>query len=218
MNWGRLFFGGLVIAAGVVLLLDNMGSLDAGEVFSTWWPAVVIVAGLLALIANPRHWVAPLIVMIVGGALLLWTLGVVDSLDLVIPGLLILIGIFVIFGRVRPGSETTDADRISTFNVFSGSEIASHSAQFKGGNVAVVFGGAEIDLRDASLAPGATIDAFAAFGGIEINVPDGWQVMTKGFPIFGGFDNATTKDRVASDAPTLIVQATILFGGVEISH
>jgi predicted membrane protein len=218
MNWGRFFFGGLVVAAGVVLLLDNMGSIDAGEVFSTWWPVIVILAGLISLIANPRQWVVPLVVMVVGAALLLWTLGVVDSLDLVVPALLILIGIFVIFGRARPGSQSTDADRISTFNVFSGSEIASHSQQFKGGNISVVFGGAEIDLRDAAPAPEATIDVFAAFGGIEIHVPQGWQVMTKGFPIFGGFDNVTTKDRVASDAPTLLVSATILFGGVEISH
>ncbi len=218
MNWGRLFVGGLVVVAGVLLLLDNTGVLDAGEVFTTWWPAVVIVAGLLALVANPRHWAAPVIVMLVGGGLLLRTLGVVDSLDLVIPAALILIGIFVIFGRARPGAEATGADRISTFNFFSGSEIASHSKQFSGGNIAAVFGGAEIDLRDAALAPGAVIDAFAAFGGIEISVPEGWQVVTRGFPIFGGFDNATTKDRIPPDAPTLSVQATILFGGVEIKH
>lgn len=218
MNWGRLFFGGLVVAAGVILLLDNTGALDAGDVFTTWWPVVVIVAGLLGLVANPRHWAAPVIVMLVGGALLLWTLGVVDSLDLVIPAALILIGIFVIFGRARPGAEETSADRISTFNFFSGSEIASHSKQFSGGNVAAVFGGAEIDLRDAAPAPGAVIDAFAAFGGIEISVPEGWQVLTRGFPIFGGFENATTKDRIPPDAPTLTVQATILFGGVEIKH
>ena len=218
MNWGRLFFGGLVVAAGVILLLDNTGALDAGEVFTTWWPVVVIVAGFLALVANPRHWAAPVIVMLVGGALLLWTLDVVDSLDLVIPAALILIGIFVIFGRGRPGAEETSADRISTFNFFSGSELASHSKQFTGGNVAAVFGGAEIDLRDAALTPGAVIDVFVAFGGIEISVPEGWQVLTRGFPIFGGFDNATTKDRIAPDAPTLSVQATILFGGVEIKH
>ncbi len=155
MNWGRVFFGGLVVAAGVILLLDNTGALDAGEVFTTWWPIVVIVAGFLALVANPRHWAAPVIVMLVGGALLLWTLDVVDSLDLVIPAALILIGIFVIFGRGRPGAEETSADRISTFNFFSGSELASHSKQFTGGNVAAVFGGAEIDLRDAALDTGS---------------------------------------------------------------
>src|SRR3989304_514783 len=83
-------------------------------------------------------------------------------------------------GRVRPGRQVLDSDRISSFNVFSGTEIASHSAEFKGGNIGAVFGGAEIDLRDARLAPGAALDVFAAFGGGEIRGPDGWPGATGG--------------------------------------
>jgi len=218
MNWARLFFGSVVVAVGVLLLLDNSGVLDAGEVLSTWWPVLVIVGGFLTFIANPRHWQIPLIVVVVGTALLLRTTGVVDSLNVVVPAVLILIGLFVILGRARPGRQVLDADRISSFNVFSGTEIASHSAEFKGGNIGALFGGAEIDLRDARLAPGAALDVFAAFGGVEIRVPDGWQVLTRGFPIFGGFENATVKERLGPEAPILEVHATILFGGMEIKH
>jgi hypothetical protein len=134
MNWARVFFGSIVVAVGVLLLLDNTGVLDAGEVIGTWWPVALIVAALFALLADPRHWQVPLIVIVVGIALLLRTLDVVDSLDLVIPALLILIGVFV-----------------------------------------------------AQLGPGASLDVFAVFGGVEISVPMGWQVVTRGFPIFGGF-------------------------------
>ena len=218
MNWARLFFGSVVVAVGVLLLLDNSGVLDAGKVLSTWWPVLVIVGGFLTFIANPRHWQIPLIVVVVGTALLLLTTGVVDSLNVVVPAVLILIGLFVILGRARPGRQVLDADRISSFNVFSGTEIASHSAEFKGGNIGALFGGAEIDLRDARLAPGAALDVFAAFGGVEIRVPDGWQVLTRGFPIFGGFENATVKERLGPEAPILEVHATILFGGMEIKH
>ncbi|MEX2650954.1 MAG: DUF5668 domain-containing protein [Acidimicrobiia bacterium] len=133
MNWARIFFGSAVVAVGVVLLLDNSGVLDAGDVFSRYWPVLVIAAGLLSFFANPGHWQIPLIVVVVGTALLLRTLDVVDSLSVVVPALLILIGVFVMFGRVRPGHEVSDADRISSFNIFSGTEIASHSAEFKGG-------------------------------------------------------------------------------------
>jgi hypothetical protein len=218
MNWARIFFGSLVVAVGVLLLLDNTGVLDAGEVIATWWPVALIVAALFALLANPRHWQVPLIVVVVGTALLLRTLDIVDSLDLVIPALLILIGVFVMFGRSRPGREVSDSDRISSFNVFSGTEVASHSEQFKGGNVGAIFGGAEVDLHDAKLAPGASLDVFAVFGGVEVSVPAGWQVLTRGFPIFGGFENVTAKERIGPDAPVLEVHATILFGGVEIKH
>lgn len=218
MNWARIFFGSVVVAVGVVLLLDNSGVLDAGDVFSRYWPVLVIAAGLLSYLANPGHWQVPLIVVVVGTAILLRTLDVVDSLSVVVPALLILIGAFVMFGRVRPGKEVSDADRISSFNIFSGTEIASHSAEFKGGNVGAIFGGAEIDLHDARLAPGATLDVFAVFGGVEVSVPEGWQVVTRGFPIFGGFENVTAKERIGPEAPILHIQATILFGGVEIKH
>ena len=218
MNWARVFFGSIVVAVGVLLLLDNTGVLDASDVIGTWWPVALIVAALFALLANPRHWQVPLIVIVVGIALLLRTLDVVDSLELVIPTLLILIGLFVMFGRNRPGREVSDTDQISSFNIFSGTELASHSEQFKGGNVGAIFGGAEIDLNDAQLAPGASLDVFAVFGGVEISVPVGWQVVTRGFPIFGGFENVTAKERVGTGAPILEVHATILFGGVEIKH
>jgi hypothetical protein len=30
MNWGRLFFGALIVAVGAILLLDNADVVDAG--------------------------------------------------------------------------------------------------------------------------------------------------------------------------------------------
>ena len=217
MNWGRLFFGLLIVAVGTVLLLDNAGVLDAGEIFSTWWPTILILAGILSFAANPRHWPGALIITGVGVAFLLSNLDMVDIGSVVIPAAIILVGILVIFGRGL-GSRSEAGDSVNSFNVFSGSEIASHSKQFQGGNISAVFGGAEVDLRDTVPAPGAELDVFAAFGGVEVTVPEGWNVVTRGLPLFGGIENATAKEPVPADAPTLAVNATVLFGGLEIKH
>ena len=217
MNWGRLFFGVVIVAVGTVLLLDNADVLDAGETFGNWWPAVVLLAGLLTFAAHPRHWPVALIISAVGLAFLLSRLDIVDIGNVIIPAAIIVIGLFVIFGRAL-GSRTEAGDRINSFNVFSGSEIASHSKQFEGGSISAVFGGAEVDLRDATPAPGAMLDIFAAFGGVEVTVPRGWHVATRGLPLFGGIENATAKEQIAADAPTLAVNATVLFGGLEIKH
>ncbi|MGH3667820.1 MAG: LiaF transmembrane domain-containing protein, partial [Acidimicrobiia bacterium] len=147
MNWGRLFFGLLIVAVGTVLLLDNAGVLDAGEIFGTWWPAVLVLAGILTFAANPRHWPVALIITGIGVAFLLSNLDIVDIGSIVIPAAIILVGLLVIFGRGL-GSPTEAGDRVNSFNVFSGSEIASHSKQFQGGSISAVFGGAEVDLRD----------------------------------------------------------------------
>ncbi len=217
MNWGRLFFGLLVVAVGVILLLDNAGTLDAWEIFSTWWPAVVILAGVLTFAANPRHWPVALIITAVGTAFLLSNLGVVDAGEFIIPAAIIGVGLLVLFGRGM-GSRTEAGDRVNSFNVFSGSELASHSKQFQGGSISAIFGGAEVDLRDAAPAADAQLDVFTAFGGVELKVPEGWQVAVKGLPLFGGIENATVKDTLAADAPKLSVSATVLFGGLEIKH
>jgi hypothetical protein len=217
MNWGRLFFGLLVVAVGVILLLDNAGTLDAWEIFGTWWPAVVILAGVLTFAANPRHWPVALIITAVGTAFLLSNLGVVDAGEFIIPAAIIGVGLLVLFGRGM-GSRTEAGDRVNSFNVFSGSELASHSKQFQGGSISAIFGGAEVDLRDAAPAVDAQLDVFTAFGGVELKVPEGWQVVVKGLPLFGGIENATVKDTLAADAPKLSVSATVLFGGLEIKH
>jgi predicted membrane protein len=217
MNCGRLFFGLLIVAMGTVLLLDNAGVLDAGEIFSTWWPAIVLLAGILTFAANPRHWPVALIITAVGLAFLLSNLDIIDLGNFIIPAAIILVGLLVLFGRGL-GAKTEAGDRVNSFNVFSGSEIASHSKEFQGGNISAVFGGAEVDLRDTVPAPGAELDVFAAFGGVDITVPQGWNVVTRGLPLFGGIENATAKEAVSADAPTLAVNATVLFGGLEIKH
>ena len=217
MNWGRLFFGLLVVAVGMILLLDNVGTVDAGEIFSTWWPAVIVLAGLLTFAANPRHWPVALIITAVGLAFLLSNLGVADIGDFVIPAAIIVVGLLVIFGRGL-GSRTEAGDRVNSFNVFSGSELASHSKQFKGGSVSAIFGGAEVDLRDAVPAPDARLDVFAAFGGVEVRVPEGWHVDVRGLPLFGGIENVTAKEPVPADGTVFVVNATVLFGGLEIKH
>ncbi|MGH8872911.1 MAG: LiaF transmembrane domain-containing protein [Acidimicrobiia bacterium] len=217
MNWGRLFFGVLIVAVGTVLLLDNAGVLDAGDTFGTWWPAVVVLAGVLTFAANPRHWPVALIITAIGAAFLLSRLDIVDIGNIIIPAAIILVGLLVLFGRGL-GSRTEAGDRVNSFNVFSGSEIASHSKQFQGGSISAVFGGAEVDLRDATPAAGAELDVFTAFGGVEVKVPQGWHVAVRGLPLFGGIDNVTAKEQVPDNAPVLAVNATVLFGGLDIKH
>ncbi len=153
-----------------------------------------------------------------GVALLLRTTDVIDSLGVVAPALVIIVGLFVLFGFGLGGFRTVKGNRISSFNVFSGAELVSQSAQFEGGQVGTIFGGAEVDLRGATPAPDASIDVFVAFGGVELKVPQGWVVEMKGFPLFGGFGNVTAREQQADGAPKLTVHATVLFGAVDVKH
>lgn len=218
MNWGRVYVGVLVLAVGTILLLGNADVVDAGDVFASWWPVPIILAGVVSLIANRGQWIAGLIITLVGVAFLLTTNDIVDLGDFIWPVALIIVGLVILFGRQRGASREVTGDSIQSFNIFSGSELASHSKQFTGGSITAVFGAAEVDLRDALPAADAAVDVFTAFGGVELRVPDGWQVTVSGMPLFGAFENKTAKESIPADAPKLIVNATALFGGVEIKH
>lgn len=218
MNLARMFFGAVIVAVGTLFLLDNLGVLDAGELISDWWPLVLIAAGLLSLVNNRRHWVVPLILVGGGGVLLLRTTEVVDDLSVIVPVLIIIVGLLFVFGRGLGVGPTQTGDSVNSFNLFSGSELTSQSQSFEGGRIGVLFGGAELDLSNARLAREAILDVFAVFGGVEVTVPHGWRVEIGGFPVFGGYENVTGREDLAPDAPKLRIDATVLFGGLEVKH
>lgn len=218
MNLARAFFGALIVLVGVLFLLDNLDVMDAGDVIAIWWPAALIAAGLISFLNNRRHWIVPLILVGSGGVILLRTTGVVGDLSVIVPVLIIIVGLLFVFGRGLGVGPTQTGDSVNSFNLFSGSELTSQSQSFEGGRVGVLFGGAELDLHNAKLADDATLDVFAAFGGVEVRVPRGWRVEIGGFPVFGGYENATGKEDLGPDAPKLRIDATVLFGGLEVKH
>jgi hypothetical protein len=221
MNPARALFGSLLVALGALFLLDAAGVVsDAGGILADWWPVALLAVAATAFFTNPRHWVGPVVIAVVGGGLLLTTTDVVDAdvWEIIGPALVIFLGLVLVFRRPGFRGHREGGTRIDSFNAFSGTEIASHSPGFEGGSVGVVFGGVEIDLRDATPAPDARLDVFTAFAGTEIRVPDGWRVDVHGLPLFGGFENVTAKERVGPDAPRLEVSATVLFGGLEVKH
>ena len=83
--------------------------------------------------------------------------------------------------------------------------------------VAAVFGGFQLDLRPAGIkGDQACVEAEAVFGGIEIIVPDTWEVVPQGAGVFGGFTDQTRPP----ETPTkrLIVTGAGVFGGVVVTN
>jgi hypothetical protein len=86
--------------------------------------------------------------------------------------------------------------------------------------VVTVFGGADLDLRDAIL-PGReiTITAVSVFGGISITVPPEMRVVDSGVAVFGGRDVAAeTPESENPHAPRLRIQGACVFGGISVKH
>jgi predicted membrane protein len=106
----KFIIGVCLVLVGIVLALDQLGLLYANHLLR-YWPAALIVIGLVMLQRGERHSaLRALVLIVVGGWLLLNTLGLV-SLDLwefFVPLLLVFFGARIMMHnqRPRPGAPT----------------------------------------------------------------------------------------------------------------
>lgn len=221
----RFVFGAILVLIGLLLLLSQMRVLRFWDFVGTWWPCILIIMGLWHW-ANRRFHpsVGAFITIFLGIFLQAVELDLMDSrgFGILASAMLILLGLWVLLRHARPTVENvSDADSFDQWIMFGGVEQALTTQQFTGGTVNVAFGGVELDLRRTALAPGdVSLSLKALFGGIEIRVPENWQVFVDGTAILGGVDDKTgnvPSDKL-SPGSQLHVRAVAIFGGIEISR
>jgi len=129
------------------------------------------------------------------------------------------------FGKENPPVDPTDDatytsnDFIDEVAIFGGGDKIITSNNFRGGKVTAIFGGTDIILQHAVLAPGVNqLEVFALFGGWTLRIPPHWQVKSEVVAIFGGISD---KRYIAADQPKdntrqLVIKGLVLFGGGEI--
>lgn len=223
---GGIVFGAVIVAAGLILLLDNLGILHAYDVWK-YWPVALIAAGVARIVESrrPGALVWGGVMAGVGALLLLDRLNILDfNARLFWPLIIIAAGVAMLLrsldrhGAAFATSGSSDST-IGLYGVFGGGKRRVESQDFQGGDIQAVFSGYQVDLRGAKMAGGRTvIDVNMLFGGVEILVPEHWRVTTKGIGIFGGFDDKTRRARPAEgvDTPELVVTGCCIFGGVTI--
>ncbi len=92
------------------------------------------------------------------------------------------------------------------------SETDFHSAQ-----CTAVFGGCKIDLRDAQIEGSeAVLDTYAVFGGVEVRVPEDWEVVNHNLAIFGGVNDHRRRPTKGPYTKTLILNGATIFGGLTV--
>ncbi|MFE7578718.1 hypothetical protein AMK18_18750 [Streptomyces sp. CB01249] len=84
----------------------------------------------------------------------------------------------------------------------------------------VMWGGGDIDLREASFESRETvIRCFTIMGGLRVAVPPDLNVEVRGIGIMGGFGEDTKEESApAPDAPRVRVTGFALMGGVGVEH
>jgi predicted membrane protein len=219
--------GAIVCLVGVLFLLDHLGVIKVDH-FWRFWPLIPMGVGV-AHLTEPgrRQWGA--IVLLVGTLFLLSNLDILRlDWSQLWPIVIILVGGSMIWnsisGQRRRGGSPDSAATMNAHAVFSGIERRITAKDFRFGRVSAIFGGVELDFREADIeGDTAELEVNAIFGGAEIRVPDNWRVESQSQIFFGGLSDSTRNAKRPDDAPstgnkTLIVSGTVTFGGVEVKN
>jgi hypothetical protein len=225
----QLAIGFFIMVAGILLALERLNVLEVVGLLRLWPIVPITIGGSMLLRANDakrRFWGWTLVLL--GSWLLLNTLGLVrvGFWQLFWPLVLVFLGGKIVSqaiggGSVLGGASTRGGGMLA---VMSEAKRAVDSS-FEGAQMTAIMGGCQLDLRQASLAPGeeAVVTVFAVMGGLEIWVPSGWTLTTEVVPIMGGVEDkrlpplpppsgAAAPDR----PPRLILRGHIIMGGLTI--
>ena len=210
----QLTAGVCIVAVGGLLLLDTLHITDGA--LSTWWPLLLVVAGIAALVNDIRNYLWGL-ALVVGGVLFqLRALDIVsiNPWEFFWPVIIMLVGLSVIANRnSRPKISKDQSEDVSA--ILGGVDQITAAEDYNGGNVTAVLGGAKLDLRKAVIKKEATLQVFTLCGGIELLVPENVVVQPQATCILGAIEN---KQRGAStkSAPILYIAGTVALGGIEV--
>lgn len=215
--WGFFF---IIIGIGFAGNVMNIWNFEL--FFNGWWTLFIIVPCAISLIQNGFR-VSNVGGLGIGLLLLLSSQGFIDGTliaKLIVPFIFVLIGLSMIFKNLFHSDKSININIHYQGNtehsaIFSGHRYEVTGEKFLGTTMNAIFGGVELDLRNAIIDEDIVINATAVFGGIDIWVPANVRVKENAVNIFGGIDNKASKS-MDPNAPTIYLNSTCMFGGIDV--
>lgn len=221
-------FGIIIIVVGITVLFSQfITGVGFWQIIGLLWPLVLIGLSLYNIYTTKKVVFNNLALILVGLLFLAYNLEILPwgFWNTFWPLVLILFGASLLFSKGKDTKRNSIPDRnaININNIFGGTKDVINTNDFRGGSISCLFGGVEIDLRDAGISEfEANIDINCIFGGVKIYVPREWEVSTAGTPVFGDLKNQTHKRIVREEdednliKPKLNTNYFVVFGGIEI--
>jgi len=212
-----VLWGIAIIVIGLIFLGNNLNIWNVDVFFDGWWTLFIIIPSFLGLFKR-EDFFSSSVGLIIG---VLFLLAAQDLIDwsivgkVFIPVLLIMIGLSLIFKSTsKPIKRKNNKGIPQHIGVFAGCEEKVND-DFNGADCIAVFGGVDLDLRDAIIKEDVVIECVSVFGGIDIKLPDNVIVKTSGVPIFGGIENKVRQPK-KEKCPTIYINYVCVFAGIDV--
>jgi len=209
-----IVIGALLVAAGVIYILNAFGIADINISFDGWWSLFIIIPCLEGVLTD-RDKTGSILGLIVGIMLLLAARNVIDYTliwQLVIPLILIAIGIKMI----RKATHTGEKNAEGTNAIFSSGTIDYTGKELRLAKITAVFGGTTCNLLNAKIHNDSQVELFCMFGGADILVPENVNIKINTFCLFGGIADKRKIKNDTESSTTLHINGFCLFGGADI--
>ena len=212
-----------LILLGVFLAGKIFLDWDFTIFFDGWWTLFIIIPSAIA-IKKEGFTTKPVLGLIIGILLFLSArdfLSFGTIIKLAIPLALIIWGLHIVLDsknnrkRIAQGDVLYKEGCPEYSAIFGAQEITCNNEIFVGATCNAIFGSIDIDLRNAYINEDVAMNCASIFGGILVRVPTNVNVRISCVPIFGGVDNGLAKRNIPG-APTLYINATCMFGGLDI--
>ncbi len=226
-NLNNVLWGTVLVVIGLILVLNTFEITNINIFFNGWWTLFIIVPCFIGLFDSNGSKTGNAIGLTIGVLLLLSCQEIIDygtAWKLILPIILVIAGLSLIFKNTISSSVNNKIKALNKKNknketkeyasTFSGQKLDLSNEEFTGCSLSAVFGGIELDLINATIKEDVVIDASSIFGGIDIRVPKDVNVKVNSTSIFGGASNRIKNND--HNKVTIYVNATCLFGGVEV--
>lgn len=216
----NIIVGLIFLSLGIILFGNNLKLWNIDLFFKGWWTLLIIVPSVISLFRGGNK-ISSLVSITIGVLLLLACQNIITwSLiwKLMLPIIFVSIGLSFIFEHNKKDNSNISLKKKENDNnyiaVFSGRDITFDNKKFDGASCVSVFGGIDLDLRDAKIKEDIVIECVSVFGGIDIKTPKNVSIKSNGVPILGGVEDKTIGR--GDTSPTIYIEYVCVFGGVEI--
>ena len=135
-------------------------------------------------------------------------------------GIIAIIALGVVLAESGANGDSTGAvegARLKVTSVLGNNDQRYDARAFRGGEVAVVVGDVEVDLRESVMVGDeAVLEVDVLIGQITLRIPEGWTVVSDVDAALGVVDMRVAEPDLGPGAPRLILRGGVLIGGLTV--